>query len=134
MKLLHVKIRNLREQLKLTQTEFGKIFSLSKQTISGYENGENVPPLETVYKIAEHFNLSIDELLDRDKKYTGSVFSTPQIAETLSFEHYNIKKQIKKCYGDTITEAIILLDDLSEDGQKIALEHTKLLHKTFRKN
>ncbi|MDF2571655.1 MAG: Helix-turn-helix domain [Sporomusa sp.] len=48
-----VRLRQLRKDKGLTQSEFGKIFSLSKQTLSGYEKGDNNPPLETTPKIAD---------------------------------------------------------------------------------
>lgn len=57
------RLKELREEKELTQTELGKIFSLSKQTISSYENGGSTPGQETLKKIADFFNVSIDYLL-----------------------------------------------------------------------
>lgn len=57
------RIKELRENLNLTQTELGKKLNLSQITISGYERGYRDPDLETLLKLAKFFNVSIDYLL-----------------------------------------------------------------------
>lgn len=59
------RLRELRTSEHLTQTEFGAKFNLSKQTISGYENGDNTPSIETLQKFADFFKVSTDYLLGR---------------------------------------------------------------------
>lgn len=59
-------LKELRTQRSLTQSEFGALFNLSKQTISGYEKGEASPPIETLLKFADFFNVTTDYLLGRD--------------------------------------------------------------------
>ena len=58
-----VRLRQLREEKNLTQTELGKIFNLSKQTISSYENGGSTPGQETLKRLADFFGVSTDYLL-----------------------------------------------------------------------
>ena len=60
------KLRKLREEKGLTQTELGKIFSLSKQAISSYENGSSSPSKETLQRMADFFDVTVDYILDRD--------------------------------------------------------------------
>lgn len=57
------RLRELREKKELTQTELGKIFNLSKQTISSYEKGGSRPSQETLIKMAEFFDVPIGYLL-----------------------------------------------------------------------
>lgn len=59
------RLRKLRSQKKLSQKEFGKIFSLAESTISGYENGSRTPDIELIAKFADFFGVSIDYLYGR---------------------------------------------------------------------
>ena len=62
---LYERIRNLREDKDLTQTDMGKILSCSQRVYSNYERGEIDIPTTTLVKIANFHNVSIDYLLNR---------------------------------------------------------------------
>lgn len=57
------KLRELRKQNKLSMKELGSILGLSESTISLYETGKREPDIATMIKIANYFNISVDELL-----------------------------------------------------------------------
>ena len=59
------KLRMLREERNLTQTDLAGYLNLTKANISRYELGTRQPNIETIYKIAEFFNVSIDWLFGR---------------------------------------------------------------------
>ncbi|CQR74119.1 HTH-type transcriptional regulator Xre [Sporomusa ovata DSM 2662] len=59
------RLKELRIDRALTQSEFGALFNLSKQTISGYEKGDAAPPIETLQKFADFFGTTTDDLLGR---------------------------------------------------------------------
>lgn len=59
------RLRELRKEKKLSQTELGKILNLAQRTISSYENGERFPDAFTLNTIADYFGVSIDYLLCR---------------------------------------------------------------------
>lgn len=59
------RLRTLRKERKITMKELGKKLSLAESTISGYENGTRKPDLDTLDKIADFFDVSVDFLLDR---------------------------------------------------------------------
>ena len=64
-----VRIRNLREDKDLTQSYLASVLHISQRTYSYYESGEHDIPTETLIKIADFHNVSIDYLLGRtDKK------------------------------------------------------------------
>lgn len=56
-------IRELRKQHGLTMRELGEKIGVSESTISLYETGKREPNYETLLKIAELFNVSVDYLL-----------------------------------------------------------------------
>lgn len=51
-KFIAEKIKNAREQLGLTQEELGKLIGISKQSISSWEKGRNLPDILNIDKIA----------------------------------------------------------------------------------
>jgi transcriptional regulator with XRE-family HTH domain len=57
------RLKNERKRAGLTQDEFGKKFSLSKQAISSYENGISYPNPDTLKAFANFFDVSVDYLL-----------------------------------------------------------------------
>lgn len=65
MNSLGDRIRQLRKEKKLTQTELGNNLTIGKSTVSQYENNINTPDIEMMTKIADFFDVSIDFLLAR---------------------------------------------------------------------
>ena len=65
------RLRNLRENKGYNQEELGSLLGLSTSTIGMYEQGRRQPDNETLLRIAEIFDVSIDYLLGKTevKKY-----------------------------------------------------------------
>lgn len=57
------RIKQIREEAGLTQTEFGELFGVVKQTVSSWENGISNPTAETLMDISVHFGVATDYLL-----------------------------------------------------------------------
>lgn len=64
MKHMFQRIRDLREDNDLTQQQIAKLLNVSQSTYSRYENGELDIPMQTVIKLAHHYNTSVDYLVD----------------------------------------------------------------------
>lgn len=62
---LSERIKSLRKEHNMTQSELGKILGIGKTTISMYENGNSNPDDDLKQKIADYFNVSVDYLLGR---------------------------------------------------------------------
>ena len=56
------KIKELREEAKLTQQELGEKLTVSRQTIISLENGRYNPSIILAFKIARYFDMSIEEI------------------------------------------------------------------------
>ena len=63
--MVYKNIRNLREDRDLTQQDMADILHINRRTYSAYENGVNSMTPETLLKIAEFHNTSVDYLLGR---------------------------------------------------------------------
>ncbi|MBQ4065697.1 MAG: helix-turn-helix transcriptional regulator [Clostridia bacterium] len=59
------RIRDLREDKDLTQTQMGKILSCSQRVYSNYERGDIDIPTVTLIKLADFHGVSVDYLLNR---------------------------------------------------------------------
>ena len=58
----------LRKEKGLLQNELAEIFIISPQAISKWERGESIPDIETLEKLAKFYNVSIEELLNGERK------------------------------------------------------------------
>ena len=58
----------LRKLNGLTQEEFAKELSVSRQTISAIENGKYNPSLDLAFEIAIYFNKKIEEVFTYEKE------------------------------------------------------------------
>ena len=61
------RIRNLREDKDLTQSEMSKILSCSQRVYSNYERGDVDIPTTTLIKLADFHQVSLDYLLGRSE-------------------------------------------------------------------
>ena len=60
---MYPRIRDLREDLDMSQTEFAKLLGMSQTGYSKYETGENDIPTEVLIKMAKIHRTSVDYLL-----------------------------------------------------------------------
>lgn len=58
------RIKELRKANKLSQSELADIVGTTRQTITSIEVGKYTASLGLAYKIAHHFNLTIEEVFD----------------------------------------------------------------------
>ena len=59
-------IRFFRKANILTQEELSKQLGGSKNLVSNYENGISTPDIYTVVKLADIFDITLDELVGRE--------------------------------------------------------------------
>ena len=60
---MYPRIRNLREDKDITQSQIAKVLNMSQTGYSKYETGENDIPTAILIKLAEFHDTSIDYLL-----------------------------------------------------------------------
>lgn len=59
------RLKNLRQEKKISQTELASALNISNRTISMYEQGNSEPNVEILFKIADYFNVTADYLIGR---------------------------------------------------------------------
>lgn len=60
-------IKFYRKQLGLTQEQLAEKLQGKKSLVSNYENGYSTPNIETLCKLAEIFDITLDELVEYEK-------------------------------------------------------------------
>lgn len=66
-------ISKIRQENKLTQEEFAKQYSVTRQTVSNWENGKSYPDLVTLVKISNDFEYSLDSMLKENPNMTETM-------------------------------------------------------------
>ena len=66
---MYRRIKDLREDCDMNQTEMAKLLGMSQTGYSKYETGENDIPTQILIRLADFYGTSVDYLLGRvDKK------------------------------------------------------------------
>lgn len=68
----------LRKMHHLSQEELAERLEISRQTLSKYETGESIPDIDKCKKIAEVFDVSLDELVNYNKEANGGLGVPPR--------------------------------------------------------
>lgn len=64
-----IKIKEYRELNKMTQKDVAEILEVEPGTISKYENGTIEPNIESLKRLAEIFNVTVDELVKDEEEF-----------------------------------------------------------------
>ena len=63
--ILQANLRKFREMRRMTQSEMGARADIAAASISHFETGQRTPSLETLVKLADSLNVTVDALLGR---------------------------------------------------------------------
>ena len=67
---MYSRVRGLREDIGINQTQMAKLLNMSQTGYSKYETGENDMPTEILIKLADIYGVSTDYILNNtDVKY-----------------------------------------------------------------
>lgn len=64
------RLKELREDLDLKQTDIAKLLNVKQNTYSQYENGKRQIPLEVIVTLAKYYKVSTDYILRMTDKKT----------------------------------------------------------------
>ncbi len=63
--ILTKRVKELRKEAKLSQYEFAKILKISRPTVSQIENGSRKVTLSDIMRLANAFNIQVEEILEK---------------------------------------------------------------------
>lgn len=108
------RLKALRLRNKMTQEELGKKINVTKVSVSGYETGNRTPDTDTLMKIAQVFDVSVDYLLGRTEDSTPSSPSASTLTEK---DKRDIAKRLEEIRRDVASG-----DGLAFDGEPLSPE------------
>ena len=91
---MHKAIHKLRTNANLSQEQFANLFGVSQQSVQKWENGDSVPDLSKIIKIAKHFGGSLDALILGNhnrivEEMKGTAQIKPQYVNIHDWEFYS---------------------------------------------
>ena len=78
-KVLHENLTSLRKKKKMTQLEVSKILDVSRPAYTAYEKGTRTPDVSLQYKLADLFDVTLDELHGREKKESTNLLEDAEV-------------------------------------------------------
>lgn len=135
-------IAQIRKERGLTQEAFAKMYNVTRQTVSNWENEKSYPDLSTLVKISDEFNISLDILLkgdfrmvkDIDKKikkqpfYIGIIIGLVIIVVVValfSFIYANDKRlsDTTKDYADLMLNSAVSIEIHDSQSDKLIAKY-----------
>ena len=133
-------IAQIRKERGLTQEAFAKMYNVTRQTVSNWENEKSHPDLSTLVKISDEFNVSLDILLkgdfrmvkDIDKKikkqpfYIGIIIGLVIIVVALfSFIYANDKRlsDTTKDYADFMLNSAVSIEIYDSQSDELIAKY-----------
>lgn len=79
-------ICTMRESKHLTQKEFAQILDVSDKAVSKWENGQAIPRMDTLEKIAATFDTTVEELITASKENIKRIMISNSFGTLLHFQ------------------------------------------------
>lgn len=120
--ILSKNIKWLRESKGFTQETFCTKLGFKKADLSNWENAKNKPKLEKLYKIAEFFSFSLEELYSKDLSKSNT-FEKKKDNTDVTEEKRNKKKFIP-LYGDV---GIHVENEQKTSGDTLSKDYVEMI-------
>ena len=101
-------ILSLRQEKGLSQYQLAEMIPISRQAVSKWERGENIPDSYTLLKLSEMFNVTINELLLGERQLDNSVESLEKTTLNIVDESNKKTEKLKKIKRVLIIFSIII--------------------------
>ena len=69
--MIRRKLKSLRKKNQYTQEEIAEKINVSRQSVAKWENGESNPDIESCIKLANLYNVKLDDLVNHSEEETG---------------------------------------------------------------
>ena len=88
-----MRLKEIRNKKNITQIRLSIAAEVSQETISAYESGKALPSAETLIRIADFLDVSIDYLLERTDNPIVNTIEKDEDKELLNIYHQMTKEQ-----------------------------------------
>lgn len=104
-------LKEERVKANLKQAELGEKIGLSLQAISGYEQGTREPKIEVLIKLADVFDLSIDQLVGR---VSPNITNNNYLMQTSDYEEQHLLQMFRGLSNEDQNKVIAITKTLHE--------------------
>jgi transcriptional regulator with XRE-family HTH domain len=87
MSFIGKNIKKIRSLKKISQSEFAKIFDLTRGSIGAYEEGRAEPKIDTLVQLANYFGVSVDAFINKELT-VADLYSLDLVKEKLNEAHH----------------------------------------------
>lgn len=85
---MFIRIRELRKNKGWSSNDLAEILGVSQPTITRWENGSAIPDVNTLKKLSEIFNITVDDLIG-DKNSELKITIDDFLSDNLEFSYKN---------------------------------------------
>ena len=117
------KIKKYRELNKMTQKDIAEILEVEPGTISKYESGMIEPSIESLKRLSETFNITVDEFIREEEKFDVSKINVLEILR----EQKDMKLEGNLYHNTQITFAY---NTNHIEGSKLTEDQTRYIFET----
>ena len=123
---ISVNIQYLLNKGKVTQDNFGGLFGLGKGVINQYLLKKSNPKIETIQKICSHFEISIDDFVNKDLSLKPYAIKEGQLlyAKEPIDDNPDI---ISTRYVESLEKELMAKTDRVETLEKIIIDKEKII-------
>ena len=89
-------LKELRKKKNITQIRLSIAAEVSQETISAYESGKALPSADTLMKIADFLDTSVDYLLDRTDNPNPIIYKENNLNDELLYNFSNLNNKEKE--------------------------------------
>lgn len=114
-------ICSMRESYNLTQKEFADILNVSDKAVSKWENGQAIPRMDTLEKIAETFDTTVEEMISASRENIKRIQITNSFGTLLHFQIDDEIISLKSC-----EEKWVFIDSNKDEHHIIVYGELKL--------
>lgn len=86
------RLKKLRKETGATQVKLADATGISRSSYSSYEEGRAIPPLDTLLRLADFYQISLDELV---RGNTGPKKGEPSLTRLMARLDPNVRRAIK---------------------------------------
>ena len=113
--MFRIRLKELRENKGMSQYAFAAKFGVAQSTVGNWESGIREPNLDTIQRISEFFNVTVDYLLGADSNQANEdIKKSPSLEELLEND-----KELRVIYN--------LYSALDNEGKKQADDYLEFL-------
>lgn len=115
-----IRIKDLRKERNITQSDLAKILNVTQDSISLWEKNKRVPDTQYIIQLANYFEVSTDYLLGRSDDFGNVTVTTASPSAVLTpdeLELLELYKKLPRTRQKTVLDTIRFMSESPETAE-----------------